>query len=583
MASVDSSLPPSRCQVCESKENLLRCGGCQVVKYCGRDCQAADRSLHKRECNAIKKNQEKLVREIERLRSVQGNGWTPDNLFEECVGRFWGIFETRDYMRQRYALVEAILKVHTVDAVEAALSHLMDMVKLNRGDSMGLRSQIPALMLRLNKDQECYDFVKWWHTCDPHGTYDWGNLDLPHLDVKDADAFEPCDVFLSDFPDLGQTAAVMLLKVRLLIDLQSLQDASKLLGASMPQELIGMVQERAVGPLVRKRPDLMNGTDVTPHIKDMEAQVLKLFNCVKKANEYFWPALVDPDPEYDLNARPEYYSPGTEEEMQVMLQHSYASWVETPGAIDIIETLLTRGDTSGEWPKGAFDLTYFLLEESIRLTTPQRAHEPEESSSADGPPAKKRAAIKKNAPVSSLSANDTIVGSCAKPGNGPAKYELVRMYIPVSAPPIVTTCSPRYAFDNSNVSVYWMDMDLEFFRSFFCGVATVGVSITPAEYAEGTPIVVAEPTNTAAGEVFGVSKVKGGNRYATVHLARMAVVFYLKAPEGAGLAYCLMSVVKTGCCLASSGCIMYGPNNTGTSLTPQCVPPWLAGVPQHRS
>jgi hypothetical protein len=45
-------------------------------------------------------------------------------------------------------------------------------------------------------------------------------------------------------------------------------------------------------------------------------------------------------------------------------------------------------------------------------------------------------------------------------------------------------------------------------------------------YDETTPIIVAELGNKEAGEVFGVSKIKNGNRYTTINLARMCVVLH---------------------------------------------------------
>ncbi|KAF8205361.1 hypothetical protein K438DRAFT_1964437 [Mycena galopus ATCC 62051] len=65
-------------------------------------------------------------------------------------------------------------------------------------------------------------------------------------------------------------------------------------------------------------------------------------------------------------------------------------------------------------------------------------------------------------------------------------------------------------------------MDVAFFRSFFGGHA----SITPAEFSQDSPVVVAELNNSQAGEVFGVSKIKNGNRMVTIHLQSMMVVFY---------------------------------------------------------
>ena len=70
--------------------------------------------------------------EEQRLRTFPADFMTPANLFDEAVGLFWGILETRTYMRLRYALVEAILKVKTRDAVETALDHARDMLRLCR-------------------------------------------------------------------------------------------------------------------------------------------------------------------------------------------------------------------------------------------------------------------------------------------------------------------------------------------------------------------------------------------------------------------------------------------------------------------
>ena len=43
-------------------------------------------------------------------------------------------------MRARFALVESTLKVDTFDAVETAVAHLMDMMRLCRGDNMGVQT-----------------------------------------------------------------------------------------------------------------------------------------------------------------------------------------------------------------------------------------------------------------------------------------------------------------------------------------------------------------------------------------------------------------------------------------------------------
>ncbi|KAK7463569.1 hypothetical protein VKT23_006915 [Stygiomarasmius scandens] len=72
--------------------------------------------------------------------------------------------------------------------------------------------------------------------------------------------------------------------------------------------------------------------------------------------------------------------------------------------------------------------------------------------------------------------------------------------------------------------MFSMNMDVAFFRSFFA--SNPNVKITPQEFDDTTPVVVANLSNKAAGEVFGVSKIKNGNRMSTYDLRAMVVILY---------------------------------------------------------
>jgi hypothetical protein len=333
----------SSCPICSRNDNLRRCQGCKAVSYCGRDHQVSDRDDHRRACNSIKKAREALDLEEQRLRAHPGDFMTPANVFEEGKGHFWGILETRTYMRNRYALVEALLKVKTPDAVAAAFQHLMDMLRLCRGDNMGVRDLVPALFLRLGKDQECYDFVKWYATAgqDPH--YDWGDMSLPFLDVKDADVFEPVDVFTRRHLALSYTVSVTLLKVRLLLDVRDLHK-STVTGEKLPQEALDNTPGQLVSTILAKNKDIMESKDQSALIEKLESQVMKLYTAVKRESQYFWSALLQPGAH--LTARPFSYSYGSLEQMQLVLQYNYDSWVETPGAIDVVRDLVKKDNSN---------------------------------------------------------------------------------------------------------------------------------------------------------------------------------------------------------------------------------------------
>ncbi len=333
-----------KCPPCEVKgntaSNLLRCQGCHVTHYCGREHQAADRESHRRVCNAIKKAQQRLEFEETRLRNQPPDMFTPARLFEEHAGHFWGILETRDYMRARYALMEALLKVKTHAAVKAAHDHAMDCLRLCRSDNMGVRYMIPALKLRLGRDQECYDFIKWYATTGQEGDYDWGDLDNPFLNLKQEDVFEKLPANTTHrFASLPHTVALTLLKLRLKLDLRVLQQSS-LIGTRVPQEIMDNIRRQVVGDVVSRRKDIMHATDLTPWNRELDRQIQALIEAVKTQNPRFWDGLFRPG--NHLTARFEAYSPGSIQEMQLNLQLSYDSWMETPGAMDLLGELLRR-------------------------------------------------------------------------------------------------------------------------------------------------------------------------------------------------------------------------------------------------
>ncbi|KAL8997097.1 MAG: hypothetical protein Q9169_003533 [Polycauliona sp. 2 TL-2023] len=294
----------------------------------------AHRDAHKKVCNGIRKAHQTLDKEENQLRNTPGDFMTPANLFQVYVGHFWGIHETRPYMRSRFALVEAYLKVDTYAAVEAARSHLADMLRLCRGDNMGVRDLVPAILLRLGRDQDCYDFCKWYATSGSQSNYNWGDMEQGFLDVKNADVFEPLiDGFLSKYGDLSFTVALTLLKIRLLLDLQALQNSAAI-GSKVPREILDSVRSHLVTTVICNNTKMMDSVDQTPLIRRIEEQVQTLYTKVCKQNKYFWPALLKPNG--NLGARPNAYSPGGPEHMQIMLNYSYSSWKETPGAVEMI-------------------------------------------------------------------------------------------------------------------------------------------------------------------------------------------------------------------------------------------------------
>lgn len=313
-----------------------------MIYYCCRDHQVSDRESHKEGCKAIKKARVNLEREEEAVRKID-DPWVGSNLFETQAGHFWGIHETRPYMRARFGLVDALLNHFDivgarVDTVQTCLDHLKDMLRLCRGDNMGLRDIVPALLIRLGKDQEAYDFMKWYATTGQQSNYDWGDTDLPFLDVVNADVFEsPEGMWTRKFLNVGHALSVTLVKVRVLIDLRAIQNANKGLGGVIPQEIIDLIRGHLSGNVIATRRDIIVGTaeETARLIETIEGQIRTLYAAIDSNNKYVWRALFNA-PATDLTDRPSTYSMGSEEEATLAICQNYYAWAETPGAVDFM-------------------------------------------------------------------------------------------------------------------------------------------------------------------------------------------------------------------------------------------------------
>src|SRR5262249_44406101 len=71
--------------------------------------------------------------------------------FQEAVGHFWGVLETRPYMRARTALAFALWPAGRRDE---AVRPLQDMLRLTPGDNQGLRYTLANWLLYLDRDAD---------------------------------------------------------------------------------------------------------------------------------------------------------------------------------------------------------------------------------------------------------------------------------------------------------------------------------------------------------------------------------------------------------------------------------------------
>ncbi|KAF2826190.1 hypothetical protein CC86DRAFT_394240 [Ophiobolus disseminans] len=319
---------------CSRTKDLSHCS-CDAVQYCRRKHQMNHRQAHRSICSKVKKAYANLEKEERALKRERG-----DNVFENYQGVFWSIYPTRDYMRARFMLVEALLKINTSQAVTLALDHLLGMLHLCRIDTLGVREVVPSLYLRLGRDQEAYDFCSWYHKANEKAEeneeheYDWEDRSLPFLNTTNADIFGH---ILEMFTSLSHVVATTLLKIRLIIDIQCVQRAKQEAGPHVPREILDNIQEYSTITDTTGLSRMLEREDQRRLIAKVKKQVNDLYAAVEKINRHFWPALIEPGD--NLRVQPTRYTYGDEAQMQLVLQYNYNSWAETPGAIGVIEEL----------------------------------------------------------------------------------------------------------------------------------------------------------------------------------------------------------------------------------------------------
>ncbi|KAG1698442.1 hypothetical protein DVH05_014984 [Phytophthora capsici] len=314
---------PSCCQVCgpsatASPESLFKCSRCQSVLYCGREHQTEDFASHKATCRRIKKMREKMAQEEEIVRNSTEDFWTPANAFETHVGHFWGLRGTRPYMTAKLEVIRALSTIPSRPAIEAALAEAMDSMRLCRVDNLGIREVIPTLMLILDQYQEAYDFIKWYATTGDDDHYDWGNMDLPFLDVRNADMTEEIPGSMRNGRDVFFMSNLAYIKLMLAKTVKDAINAHNQGRTSLPS----IESLRAV---VAPNGTMRSVTELKRLHKKLTSQMHAASSLAHFQNQHFWNGVLDPTPIVQA-PKPPHYAPGDINQVKLWVLQSAMLW-----------------------------------------------------------------------------------------------------------------------------------------------------------------------------------------------------------------------------------------------------------------
>ena len=77
--------------------------------------------------------------------------------FEQDVGYFWGLLETRPYMRARAGLAQSLW---AAGKREEAVGHYRELLRLNPNDNQGIRDSLMPCLIELGRDQDAEKLFK---------------------------------------------------------------------------------------------------------------------------------------------------------------------------------------------------------------------------------------------------------------------------------------------------------------------------------------------------------------------------------------------------------------------------------------
>ena len=278
------------------------------------------------------------------------SGGDPVDYFQHFVGHFWSAHEPRDYCRTRLELASCISYMaywHEFRPLcEEILTHHLELLRLTISDNQGVRNKTPFVLLTLNRDLDCYHFIKWWSQSELYEEMEpWQEGQWPYSvvgGVLTEDLFEILNSLNPHSFNLAHLAALALVKFRIWTALNVKQDQLKALEncGVLDVDTLENVQEMMFGVD-------MNVQDV---LQEQNTHLEKYLGYIEARNPTLLPAIVNPEP-MKQKPLPSSYRLGSPAEAYVVMNDCRRHFARVPNALKRIEDFVGRG------PHLTYDIT----------------------------------------------------------------------------------------------------------------------------------------------------------------------------------------------------------------------------------
>ncbi|GAX17186.1 hypothetical protein FisN_10Lh034 [Fistulifera solaris] len=332
------------CATCHSRpaaKLLMCCSRCKTAWYCSKECQTADyESSHKSLCVSIARTLKQVQQRTVPLRSTIIDVFLePQNFFESQVGLFGQFYQAQEYMTARRHLVELYVQaaniVETKSVWEKALSHALELMRLDYRDVIETRYVIPFILLNLNRDDDAFDFIRYWMKIDLNDRSKLFDLMNRHFESREGewiyprnqncrfrDVFEECANVNDRKAPLAFLVALLIIKCRIVATYDATCGSMDLAFGTTSGQRIQEVQS-TVKELI------LDGALV--NIQSQRQQVERLLNVIQRRNAIILPAFLNPTP---LLAKKWQNAPN---EALLVLLHGTGCFVRVPGAKAMLE------------------------------------------------------------------------------------------------------------------------------------------------------------------------------------------------------------------------------------------------------
>ncbi|CAG8183176.1 unnamed protein product [Penicillium salamii] len=205
------------------------------------------------------------------------------------------------------------------------------------------REIIPAVMIRLDKDQECYDFLKWWATHgNVYGEQSYHDSE-PFLNIKDANPLEPVEPFLRNMEELPHIVCLTLIKIRLYIIMMNKVGPALANASPKDREIVdGMLVLNKSSIATNPNIASLEGLALADASMTVMCQIQTLYDAVNDYNPLIWPELLDPDE--TVGNAPMGKGLSQREQANAVQLWTWLAWAETYGATQFLHGLFTKQD-----------------------------------------------------------------------------------------------------------------------------------------------------------------------------------------------------------------------------------------------